>query len=174
MNHTKIERIRKAAGITAKVLNVLKIVAVVTIVLCIVSGITAMVVKTDAPVNTVRIGNFILMGNISDKNSPVGKLLNLQNPNIAAGLDAFVTAVMAAAMLAIVIILRKTFLEIEKSNTPFRPEVLKRIRITGVLMTIVALCYSVGVGAMTGLISWCIYCVFDYGIELQKNDDETL
>ena len=41
MENEKIRQIKKAAGITAKVLNVLKIIAIVVIVLSIVSGIAA-------------------------------------------------------------------------------------------------------------------------------------
>lgn len=174
MENMKIQKIRKAASVTATVLNVLKIVAIVTIALCIVSGTAAMLIKTDVPDNTVRIGNLVFLGGIGDPNSLAGRLLNIQNPKVAAGLDAYIVAAMAAVMLAIVIILRKTFLEIEKSDTPFRAEVLNRIRITGILITIVALSYSIGIGAMTGLVSWCVCCIFDYGIELQKSDDETL
>ena len=174
MENAKIKQIRKAAGITAKALNVVKIIAIVTIALSIVSGIAAMVIKTDEATNSVRIGHFVFLGNISDGETIAGKLLNIENPNVAAGLDAFIVAAIAAVMLAIVIILRKTFLEIEKSDTPFRAEILKRIRIAGILITVFALCYSVSIGALTGLTAWCVYCIFDYGIELQKNDDETL
>ena len=174
MENSKIERIRKSAGVTAKVLNVLKIIAIVTIALCIVSGIAAMVLKADEATGTVRFRNFIFFGNISSEDFAVRKILNVTNPNVAAGLEAFAVAAVAAVMLAVIIILRKTFLEIEKSDTPFRPEILKRIRITGILIAVFAAFYSIGVGALTALTAWCVYCIFDYGIELQKNDDETL
>ena len=174
MVNGKIERIRKAAGVTAKVLNVLKILAIVTIALCIVSGTAAMFIKADEATNTVRIGNFFILGNVSDADSALGKLLNITEPNVAAGLDALITAAVAGIMLTVIIILRKAFIEIEKSDTPFRTEVLKKVRIAGILISAFALCYSIGVGALMALTTWCVYCIFDYGIELQKNDDETL
>ena len=174
MENEKIRQIKKAAGITAKVLNVLKIIAIVVIVLSIVSGIAAMIIKTDETTNTVRIGRLIFLSNVSDENSPVRKWLNINKKNVAAGLDAFIAAAIAAIMLAVVIILRKTFLEIEKSDTPFREEVLKKVRTVGILITVFTLCYSVGAGALAGLTAWCVYCIFDYGVELQKNEDETL
>ena len=173
MENSKIGRIKKAAGITAKVLNVLRIVAIVTIVLCVVSGIMAMIVKNDGS-NSVRMGRFVFIGNVSDPKSPVREWLNITDPNVAAGIDSFIVAAMAALMLAVICILRTTFREIEKSDTPFREEVLKRIRIAGILITVIAVNYSVGVAAMAALTAWCVYCVFDYGIELQKNEDETL
>ena len=87
MANEKIEKIKKAAGVTAKVLNVLKIIAIVTTALCVVSGVAAMLIKPDEATKTVRLGNFVFLGDVSDGNSPVGKLLNITEPNIAAGLD---------------------------------------------------------------------------------------
>ena len=177
MENEKIRQIKKAAGITAKVLNVLKIIAIVVIVLSIVSGIAAMIIKTDETTNTVRIGRLIFLSNVSDENSPVRKWLNITDPNVAAGLDAFIAAAIAAIMLAVVIILRKTFLEIEKSDTPFREEVLKKVRTVAVARMrkwSSSTTERLGAGALAGLTAWCVYCIFDYGVELQKNEDETL
>ncbi len=166
MEKTKIAKIRNAAGITAKVLKILEIICIVAIVLALVSGICAMILK-----NT---DNLILFGNIHDENSPVRKVLNITDPDVAAGLSYFVAMGIAALILAVIIIIRKTFLEIEKSDTPFRESILKRIRITGILLTLMAVEYSIPMSILTGLTAWCVYCIFDYGIELQKQDDETL
>ena len=166
MEKTKIAKIRNAAGITAKVLKILEIICIVAIILALVSGICAMILK-----NT---DNLILFGNIRDENSPVRKVLNITDPDVAAGLSYFIAMGIAALILAVIIIIRKTFLEIEKSDTPFRESILKRIRITGILLTLMAVEYSIPMSILTGLTAWCVYCIFDYGIELQKQDDETL
>ena len=42
MENKKIENIKKASGVTAKVLNVIKVILIVGLVLCIVGGITTM------------------------------------------------------------------------------------------------------------------------------------
>ena len=166
MENTKMEKIRKAAGTTAKVLKVLEIICIVVIVLLIVGGIGAMIIRDPSGLP----GSLY----IRDENSAVPKILNITDPNVSAGLTYIVKAATVAVMLAVVIILRKTFLDIEKSDSPFRPEILRRIRIAGILVTLMASNYSVAVCVMTGLASWCVYCIFDYGIELQKNEDETL
>ena len=166
MEKTKIEKIRKAAGITARVLRILEIICIIAIVLALISGVAAMILKST--------DNLILFGNIRDENSTVRKVLNITDPDVAAGLSYFIAMGIAALILAVVIIVRKTFLEIEKSDTPFRESILKRIRITGILLTLMAVEYSIPMSILTGLTAWCVYCIFDYGIELQKQDDETL
>ena len=174
MENTKLEKIRKAAGVTAKVLNVIKIILIVVIVLCMVAGIGAMIIKDEVVVgNTVRIHG-LLSGDISEGESVVSKWFNVSEPNVLAGLGAIEAAVIAALTLAVVVILRKTLLEIEKSDTPFREEILKRIRIAGILLVLLIVNYSPGHALIVGLTAWCVYCIFDYGIELQKNEDETL
>ena len=166
MEKTKIEKIRKAAGITARVLRILEIICIIAIVLALISGVAAMILKST--------DNLILFGNIRDENSTVRKVLNITDPDVVAGLSYFIAMGIAALILAVVIIVRKTFLEIEKSDTPFRESILKRIRITGILLALMAVEYSIPMSILTGLTAWCVYCIFDYGIELQKQDDETL
>jgi len=180
MENAKIVKIRKAAGVTAKVLNVLKIVMIVVIVLCFIGGIGAMIISADegtpeaALRNTVRIRGLLFFAQADEAGSPLTGWLNLKEPNVIAGLNFFATAVIAAMTLAVMVILRKTFLEIRDSDTPFREEVLKRLKITGILVTVIALNYAIGIGLIIGLTFWCFYRIFDYGIELQKNEDETL
>ena len=81
---------------------------------------------------------------------------------------------MVALVLAVVIILRKTFIEIRESDSPYREEILQRIKALGILVTLIVLSYSIGNGVVIGLTFWCIYNIYDYGIVLQRNDDETL
>ena len=180
MENAKIEKIRKAAGVTANVLNVLKIVMIVVMVLCFIGGIGAMIISADdgtpeqAFRNTVRVRGLLFFAQADEVGSPLTGWLNLKEPNVIAGLNFFAAVVIAAMVLAVVIILRKTFLEIRDSDTPFREEVLKRLKITGILVTVIALNYAIGIGLIIGLTFWCFYRIFDYGIELQKNEDETL
>lgn len=180
MQNAKIEKLKKAAGVTARVLNVLKIVMIVVIVLCFLGGISTMIIGAGEGIpeqalrNTVRIRGLLFFAQADEAGSPLTGWLNLKEPNVIAALNAFAACVIAAMVLAVVIILRKTFLEIRDSDTPFREEVLKRLKTLGVLVTIIALNYAAGVGLIIGLTFWCFYRIFDYGIELQKNEDETL
>ncbi len=175
MENEKIARIKKAAGFTAKVLNVGKYILIAVIVVSFIAGIGAMIVKDEALAgSTVRMRIPFLFGFTDDGSSGVPKWLNITNPNVQAGLGAMEVAVVAAFMLALMVVLRRTFLEIEKSDTPFREDLLRRIRITGILVTLLVLRYSIANAVIVGLTAWCVYCIFDYGIELQRNEDETL
>jgi len=172
MECTKIEKIKKAAAITAKVLNVFKIFLIVTIILCVFNGVVSMFYKGG------ETGSFTLSNNTVKFNNAtyaaLVKLLNRANQNDFAWVSWFVVAVMVALVLAVVIILRKTFIEIRESDSPYREEILQRIKALGILVTLIVFSYSIGNGVIIGLTFWCIYCIYDYGIVLQRNDDETL
>ncbi len=172
METEKIGRIKKAADITAKGLRLLEIFAVIAICFIVFSGIASIAVKGQ-PVNVIRVSNFVI-GNVSDKNSTIGKILDIRTPGLAAALDCFITAALAGLVLAILVILRKIFLDVKNSDTPYRPEILRRIKITGILVTVFGVLCAPMIGFLGMLLAWCIYCIFDYGIELQKNEDETL
>lgn len=175
MENEKIARIKKAAGFTAKVLNVGKYLLIAVIAVSFIAGIGAMIIKDEALAgSTVRMRIPFLFGNADDGSAFVTKWLNVKEPNVQAGLGALEVTVIAAFMLALIIVLRKTFLEIVKSDTPFREEILRRIRLTGILLTALVLRYSIANAVIVGLTAWCVYCIFDYGVELQKNEDETL
>ena len=82
MENAKIAKIKKAAGITAKVLRILEIVCIIAIVLALIGGIAAMILKST--------DNLIVFGNIRDENSPARKILNITDPDVAAGLSYFI------------------------------------------------------------------------------------
>ena len=64
MENAKIAKIKKAAGITAKVLRILEIVCIIAIVLALIGGIAAMILKST--------DNLILFGNIR-KSDHIGR-----------------------------------------------------------------------------------------------------
>ena len=71
-------------------------------------------------------------------------------------------------------ILKNVFTTIENSETPFNENVLNKVKIAGILVTILTFAKSLGIAVKVGLSFWCVYCILDYGVELQKNEDETL
>lgn len=83
----------------------------------------------------------------------------------------------SAIMICLAIIMHfigKVFMEIKDSYSPFRPEIVKNLKITFVLITILALRSSLLIGAVIGFSLWCVIHIFEYGCELQKQSDETL
>ncbi|MCR5686353.1 MAG: hypothetical protein K6G81_13230 [Lachnospiraceae bacterium] len=180
MENSKIANIKKVSGITAKVLNVIKVVLIVGLVMCIVGGISVMCIRSkdgnsiEIFGKTVTVHSGVELGNMQIEGFGFLEAFDIEDPFVKAGLNCFCAAVLCALALVAVIIIRSAFTEIEKSDTPFKAEIMQKIKIAGILVTIITLADSVGTAAIVGLTFWCVYCIFDYGMELQKSADETL
>ena len=180
MENAKIANIKKASGITVKVLNVIKVILIVGIVMCVVGGISVMGIRSkdgkqiEVFGKTITIHNMVDIGSLKVDGFDFVEMLDIEDPFTKAGINCFCAAVICTLALVAVIYLRNTFIEIEKSDTPFKAEILSKIRIAGILVTVITLSSSIGVAAFVGLSFWCVYCIFDYGMELQKSADETL
>ena len=68
----------------------------------------------------------------------------------------------------------KTFKEIQESDSPFRPAILRNLGLPFILITLMSASSGLFFGAVVGIALWCVYCILDYGCELQKQSDETL
>ena len=90
------------------------------------------------------------------------------------GLNCLAATVLLAILAVLFNIIRKVFVEIKESDTPFTESIQKRLKITAILVTIMTIFESIGLAVIVALSFWCVYCIFGYGIELQKNEDETL
>lgn len=58
--------------------------------------------------------------------------------------------------------------------SPFLPETVKDLKIIFVLVTLLILKNSIGLGMISGFIFWGIIQLYEYGCELQNQADETL
>jgi len=180
MENSKIANIKKASSVTAKVLNVIKVILIVGLVMCIVGGISVMCIRSkDGSTieifgKTVTVHSGVDIGNMEVDGFDFINDLDIEDPFVKAGVNCFCAAILCALAIAAVVVIRSAFTEIENSDTPFKPEIMKKVKIAGILVTIITLSESVGTAAIVGLSFWCIYCIFDYGLELQKCADETL
>ncbi|MBR5116631.1 MAG: hypothetical protein IK096_06150 [Lachnospiraceae bacterium] len=60
-------------------------------------------------------------------------------------------------------------------ESPFVPEVMKKMRVNFILLTAVMfLVVGFGPALIAAFLFWCIYNIFDYGCLLQSESDETL
>lgn len=180
MNNNKIANIKKSADTTAKVVNVfailMRVVAVMTfvaaiIIFCYSKQIDGYISATDghwelSTGTTTQI--------ISRQGASFVETFNFMNFSTWAACNALYASVMAVAISVALSILRKTFIAVKESETPFNEDVLKKMRATGIIVSILVILSSVGIGVCVALSFWCLYSIFSYGIELQKNEDETL
>ena len=181
MENNKIERIQKSAGTTAKILGVIRTILIVGLVLALLGGFSTAFFRlgddgtTISLFNkTINIHNFVDIGDIDAKGFAIVDAFNIKDPFLYAGVNCFFAALLVALTLTAIIFLRNAFIAVETSDTPFTEEVLKKIKIAGIIVTVITCTASIGVAAIVGLTFWCIYCIFDYGTVLQKESDETL
>lgn len=85
--------------------------------------------------------------------------------------------VLGAVLICLAIIfhfMAKVFRDIKESYSPFRPEIVKNMKVVFVLITVLVLRSSLLIGVVIGFSLWCILQIFEYGCELQRQSDETL
>ena len=183
MKNEKIAAIKKSAKITATVVKVLRIIAIVGACICLVSGIVCLAMQGNADNMEVLYenGNIRILSPISDGSFVFSnggfeflKGLHIDNLMVLAGLNCFCGAALLAVIAVVFLIIGRVFSEIKDSDTPFTESIQKRIRFAGILVTILVAMESIGTAVIVGLSLWCVYCIFGYGMELQKAEDETL
>lgn len=84
---------------------------------------------------------------------------------------------MLVSMILLTVILYfvgKIFKAFRESYSPFMPSILKQLKVVFILIIVISLKSSLLIGAVIGLALWCLYQIFEYGCELQKQSDETL
>ena len=181
MGNERISQIKKSAGISAKVMNVFAvitrvgaIISIVGAIICLISmgftdkeGIIYQGEKTRIIVPTAQ--DFDMTGGFE-----IIQKLNIENPMLWAAANCFAAVIVLALLSAVFIVIRNVFKEIAESDTPFTESIMKRLKIAGIIVTIFVLQSSLAAAVLTALTFWCVYSVFGYGMELQKNEDETL
>ena len=181
MENTKIAKIKKSASVTATVIKVVRVIASVAAIICLVCGIICIIAKNHAE-GTVLYdnGNVRVLLPIAEGDYVEGNgfefinKLNIDNPAVWGGLNCIAAAALLAAFAVFLLIVGKVFEELKSSDTPFTESIQKKLKITAILVTLMVATESLGMAAIVALGFWCVYSVFGYGIELQKNEDETL
>ena len=177
----KIRAIKKSSGVTATVLNVFKIICLVAAICALVGGISCLAAGDQIDSRLLYDGEHVDVyapgfdaAEVFDGGFDFLQDLPIEKPSTLAALNCFTAAVVLIGVMVILIIVRRTFLEIRDSDTPFTESIRRRIRTAGILVTILVAIDSVGAAAIVALTIWCAYTIFGYGMELQKRDDETL
>lgn len=101
-------------------------------------------------------------------------LAAIESPAVELGVILIVTAVLLICFTVVLHFVAKVFQSLKKNDSPFRPEVVKSLKIAFVLIALLALSNSLLIGAIVSLSLWCIFLIFEYGCELQQQSDETL
>ena len=180
MNNKKIENIKKSAKTASQVTKVFSRICLAGAILALVSVI--IVICLSKQINeafTYVDGHWVA------NQAGYEQLVTMQGFSFVEGFDiknfalnvianAFCATIVAGVAFVTLNLLSKAFAAIKESDTPFTEEILGKVRIAAILSTILVALSSIGMAVVVGLSFWCVYSIFNYGIELQKNEDETL
>lgn len=181
--NTKLELVKKRCNTADKVVNILMVVAIVAAAVTLLAGLF-MFAEAD------RVNPFLEQGikdgsitirDIADYDGPFQFYFDLDDytgpVNYAHYLGFTILMACVSCILVAVVLsfIRKIFICIREENNPFSDRCLKQLKTTFIVIAVAALIsYSVVVAAVTAVILWCIYAVFQYGAALQMQVDETL
>lgn len=181
----KLERVKKSCSTAKKVAKVFKILAIVFAVMCFLSAgflfaFKGQVNEAIAQENEIN-PNSITIDKL-DIESGVFKFDMDENQIAESGeyAQAFaLVCIMGGIVLTIVAVIfgfiQKIFVTIEVEDSPFSEKVLKTVKRLFIgIAVVMGLGIGIGIGLFLALFFWCLYCILDYGFELQKEIDETL
>lgn len=180
----KLSKVKTSSRVTKKVLSIFRVILVIGLVACLIGGgiCLGLQEKIDETLpQAIEEGKVGL--DISD--IKIGGVVNFDakmNKALDEGRYAFtftwLCAFGAVVILVVFLIvgqLRKICAVIEESATPFSKEVTGKLRRVFIFMTIVELLLgSLTSAIIMALIFWTVYAVFEYGVALQSEVDETL
>lgn len=100
---------------------------------------------------------------------------NTESQAAEFGVNLLAVAGVMASFAVVLHFVAKVFKALKESDSPFRPEIVKSIKIVFVLISILLVLQSgFLIGALVALSLWCIFLIFEYGCELQQQSDEIL
>lgn len=184
MENKKIASIKKASKTTSTVLRVCEWILGICFVICIAAVIICGIFKSninsiynDPQSGMIFDDNFVAQfkSGVLNYTVPFDELVDNGDFTAVIIVCLVAGAISLAIAFVVVELLRSVFATMYKNDTPFNPITLKKIKVLGIISTIMTVLFtSVAYGVIVALATWCMYCVFDYGIELQKESDETL
>lgn len=101
-------------------------------------------------------------------------LSKVDSISVTLGVYLCVIGIMLICFAIVFHFMAKVFREIGESYSPFRPEIVKNMKVVFVLVTVLVLRSSLLIGVIICFSLWCILQIFEYGCELQRQSDETL
>ena len=182
MENSRISAIKKSASITATVLKVCRIIVMVGAIITLVGGVICLFNMNSLDGNVIYDGgSFRILSPVDAEGMIVAgegfdflNGLGIENFMVWAALNCFVGAALLLVIMVVLMLIEKVFVELRDSDTPFTESIRGRLRIAGILITILVLTESIGMAVIVALSFWCLYCIFGYGMELQRHEDETL
>jgi len=163
--------------------KVLNVIGIIFACLCIMAGLfflVAAIVVLLLPEGALNsFLDSIQLGSALSVLQPGTVLSDILPPTLIAGIKYTTAAALlggllyAVASAAILFILSSVFRSTAVKGSPFLPENVKRLKIVGVILIVASVCLGLG----NLIFAFCVLAlafIFQYGMELQQQADETL
>lgn len=179
--NVKIEKIQKSSKIALTITIVAKIFAIAIAVIACLSGILLIGAKdiikdiiNEEIENGVESGVLLQEELMTGIEGEIGRQLIQDGYSDEIAVDLIEVGAMMICMAVMMHFIGKVFKEMKESYSPFTTNVVKNLKVSFVLITILSMWSSLLIGAVIGFSLWCALHVFEYGCILQKQSDETL
>lgn len=167
----KLEAVKKTSRLIGKIGKMFQIVFGIFTGVFLISIIILFVLRNTLNGMTVvfQTGvDFDHMGYWANKLAGEGKIIEAF---IVFGISGLLFSLIMTIIMHFIV---KIFLNFCNAYSPFLPETVKDLKIIFVLVTLLILKNSIGLGMISGFIFWGIIQLYEYGCELQNQADETL
>lgn len=175
---TNLEKVKKSCNTAKKLANVISIIFRIGMVMCFVGAgiVFAMHSQIDAAV--VEHPEYFQHTDISIElfgNEYFTSADNVMSYAMTCGTALIVAALSLLFGVIVFKIIGKCFKTINESESPFSDEVIALLKKCFIVSTVfIAMSSDIFLGAVVGIVLWCVYTIFQYGRELQQQADETL
>lgn len=171
-----IKKIQKTSRIGMIVANIIKIFCIACSVITILVGGISVAAndRINAEFEKASYSGEELKDMSLLENALLRGLLNEGDVATVLGAELIALGVMLICTAVTLHFLGKVFKEMRESYSPFQTDVIKNLKVVFVMVTLLVLSSSLGIGLLVGLSCWCVIHIFEYGCELQRMSDETL
>ena len=180
-SNTKIEKIRKSSKAAYVVTNISKVFLIVCSILTILAG---MLVIGLGGILNASLGRAIEDGAMQESGlaslesifeRDLGRrLMEEGNYALAIGIYVIIFGITVILLALVLHFVSRIFRDFMESYSPFRPGILKNMKITLALIVFYTAQSGLGMALVVAMASWCVMNIFEYGCELQRQSDETL
>lgn len=177
----ELENVKRSCRTTRKVIQVMTVMMLVCMVMCLVSAVICAAANpqikqhfAEVPEDLNNVHISVNVGN-NDLTPIAQELFNKGEYGFFFACACLLGGVMTGLVYCVFRMIRGMFDEILNSDSPFNARVLRRMKVSFIVITALVLMSSgLGTGAAVGLSLWCVYTMCQYAAVLQQQADETL
>ena len=197
----KLARIQKSSKVAHTVSKIFFVLCMVATVICLITGLVLILgrknfdpkliegLASSQKSATLNVGS-IQFATIEDGDFKVAESMkwtsdvpaleqffrdNDDSPSLIIGFYLLAMTLLVGLLTFCFHMISSIFALILKEGNPFTDKVIKKVLITMIIVSVILLStQGAGLGILSGLITWVVYTIMDYGRTLKIQSDETL